>query len=495
MEQPPSLSANSATTVKRKRASQACRNCRIAKRRCDAARPACSSCANSRASRACVYDDPEEAKSKQSKLIERLQQRITDLERADEGRKHSRLDFSGEVFNSSHLSPQEASSNNIELETREDALAHPHTDRITHNAASMGGANELRAEREDNLNRISSSAAPVATVQPSKRSEPCTMSSFVRDESQEHDSANPSHSQPLRLSSASAPFEQRQRYLNRDKELPPNDEIGVVAPRFGYFGDSSAVTFMSQVRSVLDNADDPACHYETEPLSPAHLGRESPGRYQEVLRERLSHATSRRHADFELYALPSREHADALLDVFWTWVHSLYPYLDRLDFEQKYEKIWLSSKASDGVFQPVASVSRQSQEERSTAAELTNKKTFYCTLNIAFALGCQFDPALNPGESRLSDVFWQRAKTLIEQDFNIFNEGSVSLIQALLLFGVYMQSTELSGGCWTVANVATSVAQVNGLHQINSGMFKGSLSQKELDLRKRVWSGCILLDR
>ncbi|KAJ9606738.1 hypothetical protein H2200_008747 [Cladophialophora chaetospira] len=477
MERLPASSTSFTTPTKRKRSTQACVNCRTAKRRCDSARPSCSSCANSSVSRVCVYDDPQEAKGKQSKLIERLQQRINDLERADEGRKPTSSDGSGEVQTPLGPGSQHANANDFGLP-------------ILADQNFPGG----------HFNLVSSPIAPMAATQQINgldvhpRGE---SNSIGRELSTQPESTSASHAQAPRRCSATVTVEDSSIYLDQEKDLPPNDEIGVVEPRFGYFGGSSAVTFMSQVRSVLDNADDWADHYETEPASPTQLAREPTGGLPGVSREKRLHASSRRSADLELYALPSREHADALVEVFFTWVHCLYPYLDRPDFDQKYEKIWLGSKSSDGLAHPAASTSKHLNPYggSSASAELTDKKTFYCTLNIVFALSCQFDPALSPGESRSSDVFWQRAKTLIEQDFNIFNEGNVSLIQALLLFGVYMQSTELSGGCWIVANVATSVAQINGLHQINQGMFNSSLNEKELDLRRRVWSGCILLDR
>lgn len=365
--------------------------------------------------------------------------------------------------------------------------------------ASSGWYGEIHPLERRNVNLINSSATSTDTSQPTQGPDvyatsmlPVFGANHSPLQSPHQSSTNASRAQiPAPNSvSASIHFEHSESYLGQDKEFPPNDEIGVVEPRYGYFGDSSAVTFMSQVRSVLDNATDWAGQYETEPASPALPPREPSGRgFLEIPREKRFHQ-SKRNADFELYTLPSREHADALLEVFWTWVHSLYPYLDRPDFEQKYEKIWLASKPGDSPAKQ-----GQANGERKTASELGDRKTFYCTLNIVFALSCQFDPTLSPGKDRSSDVFWQRAKTLIELDFNIFNEGSIPLIQAMLLFVVYMQSTDLSGGCWITANVATSVAQVNGLHQINSGMFNGSLTPKELDLRKRVWSGCIVLDR
>ncbi|KPI34545.1 uncharacterized protein AB675_7396 [Cyphellophora attinorum] len=283
--------------------------------------------------------------------------------------------------------------------------------------------------------------------------------------------------------------------LKHAETLPPNDEIGVVAPRFGYYGDSSALTFMSQVRSVLDHAESGAGNLESEPSSPA-AAPVAPTSTN--TRPNRNLAGFQRAADLQLYALPSREHADALLEGYWAWVHNLHPYLDRTHFSERYESIWGASRAANSGRGPEhhSSTSQAARDaDRMTKDERGDKKTFYCTLNIVFALSCQFDPTLDPAGSGMSDIFWQRAKTLIEQDFNIFNKGSIPLIQALLLFSAYMQSTELSGGCWLTCSAAISVAQINGLHEVHSGVPPGFKSQKELDLRRRVWGGCIMLDR
>lgn len=408
-----------------------------------------------------------------------MQQRITELERAEESRRNSSPDGRDATFTSSILTSKydHPASNGQPL------FGDNYGSRLSAGTGSTPyGRQSVRVPSAVPILIDSSRPQPAPEIDPY---------SFIA-------SSHTSRTQNHTTTNASSGFEPEDNSLDRGEKLPPNDEIGVVAPRFGYYGDSSALTFMSQVRSVLDNVEDGSGDCETESSSPA-----PPPVVPEFAKEfQDSHqtkrfASSQRAVDMQLYALPSREHADVLVEGFWTWVHSLYPYLDRADFLERYEKIWLASKTANGTRQPEQPSSSHAAHtgERIVTFERGDKKTFYCTLNIVFALSCQFDPSLNPSGSRMSDVFWKRAKTLIEQDFNIFNEGNVPLIQTLLLFGAYMQSTELSGGCWLVASAATSVAQINGLHQVHSEMFTGTMSQKELNLRRRVWGGCILLDR
>ena len=119
-----------------------------------------------------------------------------------------------------------------------------------------------------------------------------------------------------------------------------------------------------------------------------------------------------------------------------------------------------------------------------------------------FALGCQLSPEIGESEREpTSDVFFQRSKKLLH--FDILDEGNIKVVQALLLMGQYLQCTKMPGRCWIVVGLATRVAQGLGLHRdahnINNGRYKtngnGCTRQLERELRKRLWGGCLVLDR
>jgi hypothetical protein len=122
---------------------------------------------------------------------------------------------------------------------------------------------------------------------------------------------------------------------------------------------------------------------------------------------------------------------------------------------------------------------------------------FQCILNLVFALGCQLSPDINPSEKEsISDVFFQRSKKLFSLD--ILEVSSIKVVQALLLMGQYLQSTKSPGRCWIVVGLAIRIAQGLGLHmQYRDDRQKPGSSSRQLqiELRKRLWSGCIVLDR
>lgn len=132
--------------------------------------------------------------------------------------------------------------------------------------------------------------------------------------------------------------------------------------------------------------------------------------------------------------------------------------------------------------------------------QLETDPLFHCILNLVFALGCQLSPEINELEREpASDVFFQRSKKLLH--FDILEEGNIMVVQALLLMGQYLQCTNMPGRCWLVVGLAIRVAQGLGLHLDGHGDRPRSIdnghrcSQLDKELKKRLWGGCIVLDR
>jgi Fungal specific transcription factor domain len=163
--------------------------------------------------------------------------------------------------------------------------------------------------------------------------------------------------------------------------------------------------------------------------------------------------------------LPSRRTADHLVDLYFKYVHTLYPLLHEPSFRAQYEKLWITPPGTTGDDDPLV----------------------YCLLNLVLALGCQFS-TLFESTIHSGDTFFNRAKTLL--GFSIFDVGTLQVVQALLLMGGYLQSTNRPNRCWNVLGMGIRVAQGLGLHiERNSG------DLVERETRRRVWWGCVLMDR
>jgi hypothetical protein len=67
----------------------------------------------------------------------------------------------------------------------------------------------------------------------------------------------------------------------------------------------------------------------------------------------------------------------------------------------------------------------------------------------------------------------------------ILGLGSVQLIQALLIMGLYLQSTDTPDRCWVMVGIAIRVAQGLGLHLRETG--DRMALQTDRELIRRIW--------
>lgn len=225
----------------------------------------------------------------------------------------------------------------------------------------------------------------------------------------------------------------------------------------GLYGSSSAASFMKQVRDAA-GASDPTSGMRQTSLRP--LLRRSPA--EELRRFQNKHSIAK---DF---VLPSRRAANLMMEAYWVQVHILYPLLEKKSFTREFESLWTGEDIS------------------------SNESMTFCILNMVFAISCQISQdVLSEQQEASSEVFFSRAIELLQLD--ILGPGSFQLIQALLLMGQYLQSTDSPQSCWVVIGLAIRTAQGLGLH-IPDTTFEFKC-QSDREMARRIWHGCVLLDR
>lgn len=259
-----------------------------------------------------------------------------------------------------------------------------------------------------------------------------------------------------------------------------------------YFGPSSTASLVDRARStmgqqclmhrfVMNNVACSQC--QREPVSVLSPSCTSSGR---------SHSLKTDSAVFGM-TIPPRDEADDLVENYWRWTHSLYPLIHRPSFEERYRMIWCPQTESRRL---------RTETHASTPAGLYTSmgdRLFYCMLNSVFALGALFSPRMDHKDrEQLSRSLYERAKKLM--DLDMLAAGSLALVQTLLLMGQYLQSTEMSSTCWNIVGLAVRVAQNIGLHHDPKNCNQSccpaqSLDQTVMEMRRRAWTGCVLLDR
>ena len=117
---------------------------------------------------------------------------------------------------------------------------------------------------------------------------------------------------------------------------------------------------------------------------------------------------------------------------------------------------------------------------------------FYSILNLIFAFGYRLSPLRKHLEKNISaNVYFERSQELLK--FHLMDSGSLLLIQALLLTGQFLQATTRLAGCWNIVGLAIRIAQGLGLHMEKSMSPKRSYIEQEIE--KRLWDGCLLMDK
>ncbi|KIX05593.1 uncharacterized protein Z518_06465 [Rhinocladiella mackenziei CBS 650.93] len=158
---------------------------------------------------------------------------------------------------------------------------------------------------------------------------------------------------------------------------------------------------------------------------------------------------------------PQRHLGDYLVECYMNLCYPQYPFLHGPTIQERYESIWTAKERQSNLWTG--------------------------TINIVFALGCQFSPDISP---HLGQEFFKKATSLI--DFDLRRSGTLETLQALILMSLYLQSSVNLEHSWNIIGVAVRQAQSLGLHLSNT--YKSSWTPLARETRKRAWWACYVLD-
>lgn len=220
----------------------------------------------------------------------------------------------------------------------------------------------------------------------------------------------------------------------------------------GFFGGSSASSFMRQIQNVVD-----------ERLG---SGRAIVAGQGYVLPSTKSAKEGQHSVSSTSDFLPPKTLSDDLFAAYWQLVHPIYPFLERSQTEADYAALW------------------------SRTPRLHADSTFACILFCMLAISCQSSELVTLRERK------QQAKILYSQaksQLNNLQFVSVAQVQCYLLMAQYLQSTDEHHQCWITTGLAVRTAQSIGLHLPETSERATSRSSREM--MRRVWHGCALMER
>ena len=254
----------------------------------------------------------------------------------------------------------------------------------------------------------------------------------------------------------------------------PSIAVQLPDPREEFYGQSSVVSLLHQVHQATSYN---AVH-EQNPQSSRLSSSTNSRRRDSVLTQANTSSLPRMNH----FPLPARALADHLLDLYWSNVHLFYPWVHTQSFLAAYRRLWTTEGEQTGDLADLPNVGLGGRNCPTAA--------FHCALNAMFALGCEFSTS-SPDERELSTItFVDRVQRLLQID--LLDNGDLSIVQTLLLVAQYLQCTQYPTRCWAVVGLACRIAQGLGMH-LNYPAAK--YSSLELEMRRRVWHGCMLLDR
>ncbi|PLB35594.1 transcription factor domain-containing protein [Aspergillus candidus] len=419
-------------STKRRKIAVACDECRARKVRCDGIQPVCGPCTRrpDRGNECNYTGEPEKKRAVQS-YIARLESRIKHLESPGNIPGPTRPD--GGDRTSGHLQSPSSYNNPVSPLPIGAPPSAPFNPSL---AVPVSHGQSRNSTSVSNVDRPSPSSGVLFETPGSNAS--CNH-------------RNTGH--PSRQSAEGS-------YLGGDiRGLGVNAMMGAVEeerPTQGFFGSSSAASFMRQIRTAVDKRVS-SSHRQT---SDSILGIEPPSS--------LTSTRNARTPTVPNYVLPPRKTADSLMEVYWCFVFPLYPFVDGAQLRAEYGRIWTGESLH------------------------SDENMLMCTFNVVFALACQLADSISPEEREASaDAFFSRAKDLLQ--FSLWNTGSAALIQCFLLMAQYLQSTDSAHQCWIVTGLAVRNAQSLGLHLPQT--IARLRNPQEQQLARKIWHGCVLMDR
>lgn len=243
------------------------------------------------------------------------------------------------------------------------------------------------------------------------------------------------------------------------------------SPTESFYGSSSISSLLAQIHRITDQSRKSSlsqAHVLTIP-QPAHSRAVSIG-----CRDTMSASRIRS------FSLPPRHVADHLIDLYFTGVHCYYPWLHTQSFLHSYNQLWTpgDEQREDAHLPRVGLGGRNCP-----------RAVFYCALNTIFALACEFSASTEDKYKDLSTGFMDHAYDLLRLD--TLDDADLSGVQTLLLLATHLQRTQYPMRCWIVIGIALRIAQEIGLE---CTLNNSHLSSLEVEMRRRTWHGCMLLD-
>ncbi|EAU83952.2 hypothetical protein CC1G_09834 [Coprinopsis cinerea okayama7 len=190
--------------------------------------------------------------------------------------------------------------------------------------------------------------------------------------------------------------------------------------------------------------------------------------------------------------LPSEAVQERLLNLYFRFIHSAFPVIHKRAFFEAHRKGHQNSSIT------------LSDSENSEGALSHRRRQRVPTLLLLtmFSLAARYDETtpLPPDPSLMwsaGDEYLDKAKLILDK---VYSSSRPSTCQALLLMGYREVGIGAMAQAWTYIGMAIRMAQDLGMHRSADGWARVVLGGRlfnewELQERKRIWYGCVIMDK
>ncbi|RXW19674.1 hypothetical protein EST38_g6187 [Candolleomyces aberdarensis] len=185
--------------------------------------------------------------------------------------------------------------------------------------------------------------------------------------------------------------------------------------------------------------------------------------------------------------LPEQAVQNRLLDLYFRHVHSSFPVIHKQSFLGVYRK-----------------TSQTSEPDNSSGINRRPRRIPALLLLTMFSIAARYDKTASVPPPTDPSVMWSAgdeyldlAKVILDQSYS---SSRSSTCQALLLMGYREVGIGAMAQAWTYIGMAIRMAQDLGMHRSADGWARVGLggrlfSEGELQERKRIWYGCVIMDK
>lgn len=181
---------------------------------------------------------------------------------------------------------------------------------------------------------------------------------------------------------------------------------------------------------------------------------------------------------------PEPEQARMLFDIFFERIHTRWPLLDRVVYEDLFTKQYLSGGLTiieRSIFHLIYAITARflslTRKMHSVDSEVSDQ-----------------DPLNTKHWRTLTDYAQRHLAAATEPMDIILDQHSLATLQFLVLLGVHGQRSPYGAGAWSQVRYALSVCIEMGLHRKRTKI-TSTHEARDVEIRRRIFWSCYCLDR